>query len=120
MSVLTVGGVALPEPAYKGYTAIWQELNKADRNTLGNLIKERIATKYTISVEWHAMTSAQKNTIISATDPNTFTVQFLSMMDNQYRTGRFYRGSDLEITGYGKMTGATFQYYDIKMSLVEV
>ena len=121
MTVLTVAGTALPDPAYRGYTCTWEELNKADRNTLGNLIKERITTKYTNHVEWKGLTYTQKNTVVSATNPNTFSVTFLSMMDDTFQSGTFYRGSGMTIEGYGKMTSTSrFTYYDVTMDLVEV
>lgn len=124
MSVLAVGSggnyIDLPDPAYKGYTAIWQELNKADRNTLGNLIKERITTKFTITAEWHGLTAEEKNLLLSSTDANTFSLRYVSTMDDTVGYGKFYRGSDLEVTGYGRFDGSRFQYYDVKMSLVEV
>lgn len=111
--------VELPPPAYQGYSAIWEELNQADRNVLGNLIKKRITTKYTIELEWHAVTAEQKNAIISSTNANKFSVRFLSLMDDAVTYADCYRGSAPEITGYGRFDGTTFQYYDVKISLVE-
>lgn len=120
MSVLAASGTELPDPAYQGYTTVANELTKADRNTLGNLIKERIAIKTTITVEWHGLTASEKSTVMSATSGNTFSVRYVDMDDDGVKYSTFYRGSDVEITGYGRFTGGTFQYYDVKMSLIEV
>lgn len=123
MRVLAIasGGdyIELPDPAYQSYTAISNEISNSDRNTLGNLIKERINMKYSVTVEWHGLTSAEKNTIISLTDPNSFDMRYLSMMDDQFHYGKFYRGNDLAISGYGMFKDRTFQYYDVSFSLVE-
>lgn len=116
--------IELPVPRYQGFKGVRQELVNADRNVLGNMIKKRINEKYTLNVEWVGLTPAQKNMVVELTDPNAFGVRFFDPMDDTTRTislaqGGMYRGSDLEIQGYGLFTGA-FQWYDVKMSLVEL
>lgn len=124
MSVMAVNSagsyVELPVPAYRGYSAVEQELTKADRNTLGRLIKVRIAVKMNIEAEWHAITAAQKNSLLALTGANTFQLRYLSTMDDQVHYGEFYRGSDLTVTGYGRYKDGEFQYYDVTTSFVEV
>lgn len=124
MSILAVqsGGsyVELADPAYQGYTSVANELTKSDRNTLGNLIKERITIKATLEIEWHGLTKAQKDAIMSGTSANTFSVRYFDMDDDTVKYGTFYRGSDVEVTAYGKFNGSSFQYYDVSISLVEV
>lgn len=123
MSVLSVlvgsSYIDLPTPAYKGYKTLRNELSKADRNTLGDLIKERITLKTSIEIEWHGLTPSQKNTVLSATSANLFKLTYLNLEDDMYYSAMFYRGSDLEITGYGRFDGTSFARYDITMSLVE-
>lgn len=124
MSILAVqsGGsyVELADPAYQGYTSVANELTKSDRNTLGNLIKERITIKATLEIEWHGLNKAQKDAIMSSTSANTFSVRYFDVDDDAVKYGKFYRGTDAEVTPYGKFDGSKFQYYDVKMSLVEV
>lgn len=124
MSVIAVqsGGsyVELADPAYQGYTTVANELTKSDRNTLGNLIKERITIKATLEIEWHGLTKAQKNAIMSGTSANTFSVRYYDVDDDTVKYGTFYRGSDVEVVAYGKFDGAKFQYYDVSLSLIEV
>lgn len=124
MSILAVqsGGsyVELADPAYQGYTSVANELTKSDRNTLGNLIKERITIKATLEIEWHGLTKAQKDAIMSGTSANTFSVRYFDVDDDTVKYGKFYRGSDVEVMAYGKFNGSSFQYYDVKISLVEV
>lgn len=123
MSVLAVssGGsyVDLPDPSYMGYSTVPNELTKSDRNTLGNLIKERIAMKATITVEWKGLSAAQKNLITSATSGNTFSVQYFDVFDDTMKYATFYRGDDASVQGYGTFNGSRFQYYDVTLSLVE-
>ena len=120
MSVLTASGTVLPDPAYQGYSTVSQELSNADRNTLGDLIKERIAIKVTITAEWKGLTKADKDKVVSSTSANTFSLRYFDLDDDSTSSGTFYRGSDYEIVGYGKFDGSKFQYYDVKMSFIEV
>lgn len=126
MTVMAVssGGayITLPTPAYSTYSAISNELTKADRNVQGNLVKQRIAVKGTITAEWHGLTASQKNTLLSLTEPNSFNLRYVSMMDDSVKYGNFYRGSDLSVKGYGRYDESThaFAYYDVKCSLVEL
>lgn len=123
LAVLSNGSyLELPNPHYNTYSAVLQELNKADRDTLGTLHKYRIAEKMNITAEWSPLTAAQKNSLLAATSANTFQMRYLSTMDDTVKFGTFYRGSDLEVIGYGKYNASTrsFQYYDVKASFVEV
>ncbi len=124
MSILAVKSgasyVELPDPAYKGYTTVANELTKADRNTLGNLIKERIAIKVTITVEWHGLTKAEKDSVMSGTSANTFSARYFDMDSDEVKYSTFYRGSDVTITGYGKFDGTKFSSYDVALTLIEV
>ncbi len=124
MSVLTINGTALPDPAYKGYKTIKQELVYADRMVTGRLVKRRLQEpfKVTISVKWVALTDEQKTAILQLTQPNSFQVSYLDMETSTRQIATVYRGNDLEIEGYGKFNDSTgkFQYYDMTMSLIEL
>ena len=124
MSVLAVSKdgmyVELPAPAYQGYSTVDRAIVKADRNTQGNAVIQRINVKANMTLEWHAMSYEQKNLIIGSTDENTFNIRYLSMMDDSVKYGKFYRGDYLEISAYGKFDGSHFRYYNIKMTLVEL
>ena len=118
--------IDLPEPTYKGYSNVREELTRADRNVDGFLIKEHVAWKQTIDVSWKGLTAAQKNLIISLTDPNSFGIRFFDMMTETYKyisasAGGVYRGTGMKITGYGTFNTTTnqFPYYDLSISLVE-
>ena len=118
--------IDLPEPTYKGYSNVREELTRADRNVDGFLIKEHVAWKQTIDVTWKGITAAQKNLIISLTDPNSFGIRFFDMMTETYKyisasAGGVYRGNGMKITGYGTYDTRTgkFPYYDLTISFVE-
>lgn len=124
MSVVSVskdgGYVDLPAPSYQGYSSVSEEIVKADRNTMGNGVKQRINIKAHIELQWKGISADKKNLIISSTDPNSFNIRYLSMMDDSVKYGNFYRGNDLQIQGYGRFNGRNFEYYDVKFTLVEL
>ena len=123
MSVLAVssGGtyIDLPTPAYRGYRTYPNEISKADRNTLGDLIKQRITVKQSISVSWVGLNRDQKTQIIDLVGGDHFQCRYLCLEDDSVRYGKFYAGDDLEITGYGHFDGTQFTYYDISVTFVE-
>lgn len=111
--------VDLPTPAYSGYTTVQNEITKSSRNTLGNLYKFRINVKGTLEVEWHGITPAEKNTIMSATSANEFNIRYFDTFDSTVKYGKFYRGNDPVVTPIGKWNGSEFRAYSVKISLVE-
>lgn len=118
--------IDLPEPAYKGYKNVVEELTRADRNIDGFLFKEHVAWKQTLEVEWKGLTAAQKNQIISLTNANSFGIRFFDMMTETFKyisasAGGVYRGTGMVINGYGTFDTTTnqFPYYDLKISLIE-
>lgn len=139
MTVIWANGQALPDPAYRGYTTRREELVKAKRNVGnpveqavtgwiydagdGTLIKQRIALKYTIDVQWRGLSASQKTLIMNATSANDFLVDFVDLDTDTKITGRrMYRGTGQTITGWGKYDPSTrkFQYYDVSISLIEL
>lgn len=120
LAVLSNGAyVPLPDPAYDNYKTYPNEISKADRNTLGDLIKQRITVKQTISVQWHGLTAAEKTNIIDLVGGDHFQLKYFCLENDQMQYGKFYTGDDLEIRGYGRFDGNKFQYYDITASFVE-
>lgn len=135
-TVLYIEDVAMPTPAYNGYTTKKEELVKAERNvgsslsitTLqatveglgkGYLIKRHIAWKYTIEIDWKGLSADQKTLIMNATGTvnessgfgianydQGMKVMFLDLDTGEFLTKRMYRGSDVKISGYGKYSTA--------------
>ena len=147
--VIYINDIPLPTPAYGGYTTKKEELVKAERNVgtslsvtsgisfieghgKGYLIKRHIAWKYTITVEWKGLTATEKSTIMALTgaitdeDDDTIIdsgikVTFLDLDTDTFLTKYMYRGNDQTISGYGKLSNNNqFEYYDVKMSLIEL
>ena len=144
MTVIYIGNkdggakVAMPIPAYKGYTTRKEELVKAERNVggilsmaiegaiysaeAGELIKHHIAWKWTIDVQWKGLTASEKNLIMNYTGDEWCYVDFLDMDTNTYKTNvKMYRGTGQQVTGYGPFNASTgqFKYYDVSMSLIQ-
>lgn len=116
--------IELPMPKYGGYSGIWEELVRADRNTLGNLIKQRINKKYTVKVEWRGLTSEQKNQIMSLTSGNSFGARILDTTADQHvyisaSAGGMYRAASPVVEGFGLFDGTRFQWYNVSMELIE-
>ena len=124
MSVLKSGTYEFPDPAYKGYKTVKQELVNADRTVSGRLIKNRLMEpfKVTITVKWTALSDADKTAILEHTVANSFQVTYLDMETSTKELATVYRGNDLTIEGYGPYDDTTgkFKYYDISMSLIEL
>jgi len=146
--VMYIDDVPLPTPAYGGYTTKKEELVKAERNVgtslnvtstisfiknygKGYLIKRHIAWKYTVTVEWKGLTAAEKTAIMELTGQisdeddisidSGIKVTFLDLDTDTYLTKYMYRGNDQTISGYGRLgPDNKFEYYDVKMSLIEL
>ena len=106
-------------PAPSSMTTIPNELNKSSRNALGNLYKFRINVKMSISLTWNVLSSADKTRLLNATSGNSFSVKFFDMTDSTFKFGTFYRGSGLDVQPLKRFDGTDFEYYTVKMSLVE-
>lgn len=138
MTVLYINGYAMPNPAYRGYTTRKEELVKAERNVGnvvdvaigealysakgGELIKHHIDWKYTIEVRWVGLTATQKNLIMNQTGGEWFSVEFLDLDTDTFKTLRSaYRGTGQTVTGWGTYNTRTrqFQHYDITMTIIQ-
>lgn len=118
--------IPLPEPSYKGYSNVQNELSRSDRNVSGFMIKERVVMKHSFTLEWKGLTADQKNELLALTEPNSFGIKFFDVMTDQIKyisasAGGVYRGNDLKLTPYGTFDTKTntFPYYDVFMSLIE-
>lgn len=118
--------IDLPTPAYEGYSNVIEELTRSDRNVTGFLIKEHVAWKQTIEVQWKGLTAEEKNRIIELTNANSFGIRYFDMMTETVKyisasAGGVYRGTGMKIKGYGTFDAEhnTFPHYDLSISLVE-
>lgn len=127
--LMKINGTALPDPSYKTYSAVRKELVNAARTVNGDLTIHRLASKgkYTVTAEWTALTAAEKNSLLKLTggysnDDMSFSLTFFSTMDDVRYTRTFYRGdmSEGDVIGYGHYFGGQFQYYDVKLTFIEL
>ena len=120
-SLLTANSVVLTMPSM--YNSVSMEINGegTERNVEGLLIKERVATKMQITIEWQLVTKAEKDAIVSATSGNTFSCSYYDTQDDTFKSGTFYRGNDFTcepLLNY--RSGSGFPYYRVYMTLIEV
>lgn len=115
MALITVGGVVLPTPSE--YIVGLMSLSKAERNAVGTMIIERIATKRKIELGWSYLTGPQYSQILNAVDPVFFTVNYFDPKDNANKTGTFYCGD--RQAPMMKFTNGVPSWKDIKFNLIE-
>jgi hypothetical protein len=108
MALINIGGSDLPTPT--DY--------KADRNTNGTMIIERIrAGVRKIELSWTYLTAAQLSQVLNAVSPVFFTVTYMDPIDNANRTGTFYSGD--RNCGMIDFKAGVPRYKDIKFNLIE-
>lgn len=115
MALITVGGVTLPTPSE--YNVGLMDLSKAERNAVGTMIIERIATKRKIELGWAYLTGAQYSQILNAVDPVFFTVTYWDPKQNGNLTGTFYVGD--RQAPMMKFNNGVPSWKDVKFSLIE-
>lgn len=129
MSIMSINGTALPAPSYKTYSAVRKEVVNAARAVNAKMSIQRLATdgKYYITAEWTALNSVQKNRLLNLSGAYgkkdmSFQLSFISSMDDAPHSGTFYRGdmSEGDVIGYGRYRYGAFQYYDVKLTFIEM
>ncbi|MEW8993116.1 DUF6711 family protein [Clostridium sp.] len=73
--MLKVNGVAIAAP--KAYEVTIQDLDgESNRNASGNMIRDRIAVKRKINLEWQPLNQGEISTLLNAVSSVFFTVTF--------------------------------------------
>jgi hypothetical protein len=73
--MISINGVAIATP--KSYEATVTDLDgETNRNANGELIRDRIAVKRKLNLEWGPLTQAETQTLLSAVSSVFFTVTF--------------------------------------------
>jgi hypothetical protein len=94
-----------------------QDINDAKRNTNGNLIAERIATKHKLNIEYKYLSNAAMSTLLTAISTMFFTVTYHNPVTNSLRTGTFYTGDrNLGVMDY---RNGNIRYKGVKFNLIE-
>lgn len=115
MALIIVNGVTLPTPSE--YNPGLMDLSKAERNAVGTMIIERIATKRKIELGWPVLTGAQYSQILNAVDPVFFTVTYFDPKANGMLTGTFYCGD--RQAPMMKYENGVATWKDVKFNLIE-
>ncbi|WP_265525112.1 DUF6711 family protein [Paenibacillus sp. JDR-2] len=115
--LLTINGVVMPTPSPGGYTVTKQDLVKSNRNARGTMIKELIATKDKIDLQWVYLSAADLAKLLQAVSGNFFDVKYLNPQNGLFRTASFYAG-DRSAPAMDYINGI-IRYKDVKFNLIE-
>lgn len=92
MALLTIGGVALPDPTEYKVTLQDLDSDNTTRSETGKLHRDRIrAGIYKIEVSW-VVTKAELKIITDAVAPARFSVSFFDPTKANYTTAQMYAG----------------------------
>lgn len=116
MAMITIGGTAVASP--KSMEVGIQDIDgKSERNAAGTLIRDRIAVKRKLSLEWPALTTTQISTILQAVSPVFFSVTYLDPQSGNNDTRTFYVGDRSAPVAIVK--GSTYWWEGLKFDLIE-
>jgi len=88
--VLQVNGVTIATPS-KFQQDIY-DISDSYRNVNGDLIFQKIATKYKLNMVWNGLTESEMSTLLSAVSATKITVTYQNFVTNSTVTGNFYVG----------------------------
>lgn len=115
MSLVKINGVDIPTPS--DYSVGIQDISKAERNANGTMIKELIATKRKLDLQWKYLTKEQISQIFGLISNNFFTVEYVDPQTNGVKTGTFYSGD--RKCGMLDFQNSIPRYKDVQFSLIE-
>ena len=115
MALITVNGVALPTPSE--LTTGVMDLSKAERNTNGLMLIERIATKRKLEMSWTFLTANQLRDILQRVSPVFFSVTYVDPQTDSLKTGTFYVGD--RNAGTLDYFNGVARYKDVTMNFIE-
>lgn len=115
MTILKIGSYTPPTPTELQIGIM--DLSKAERNTRGTMIIERIATKQKLEVSWKYLSASNLKSILGSVSSTFFSVTYTDPLTNSDKTGTFYVG-DRKIGVMDIRNGVT-RYQDTQFSLIE-
>ncbi len=113
--MIKINGVEIPTPS--SYSVGIQDLSKAERNVLGDMIIERIATKRKLELSWNHLSKEDLAVVLQKVSPVFFTVEYIDPEANAKKTGTFYCG-DRTVGALDYINGK-IRWKDIKFNLIE-
>lgn len=113
--MISINGVAIATP--KSYEATVTDLDgETNRNANGELIRDRIAVKRKLNLEWGPLTQAETQTLLSAVSSVFFTVTFPDPQSGMI-TKTMYVG-DRTAPAYSFINGEV-KWQGLKMNFIE-
>ena len=115
---LVVNGTTMPCPSK--FEVGYQDISAADSGRVesGLMYKNRIGQKVKIGLEWVAVSDADAATILTAFDPEYFSVTYHDPKANATTTKTFYRG-DITAPYYWWTNSGGFQFSNISFNIIE-
>jgi hypothetical protein len=114
--MITIGSTVITAPSQ--YRVDIDDIVKAERNANGNMIKEIVATKRKISMNWAFLTIAQMEEILDELSANFFSVTYPDPLTNSDRTSTFYAGTKSQ-GGVKYISGVMTGWMEISVNLIE-
>ncbi len=113
--MLKIDGATIPAPSDLAVGIM--DISKAERNSAGTMVIDRIATKRKLEMSWKYLTKENLSTLLKAVAPVFFVVEYLDPEDNLTKIGTFYAGD--RKAGALDYRNGNIRYKDISVNLVE-
>ncbi|MBZ4662763.1 MAG: hypothetical protein JG776_445 [Caloramator sp.] len=114
--MLKINGQTVKSPSIFRYS-LYDIDGESNRNLKGELIRDRIATKVKLDLEWSVLTMSEISTILNATSNVFFTVEYPDAKAGQVVTKTFYVGD--RTAPLFKVDGNNYVWEGLKLSLIE-
>lgn len=112
---MKINGVSIPTP--KVYEVTINDLDgESNRNANGQLMRDRIAVKRKLTLEWPPLTQSQISTILNAVSSVFFSCEFIDPQNGRI-TKTMYVG-DRSAPAYQVINGQ-IKWSGLKMNLIE-
>lgn len=115
MSLIKINGVEIPTPS--SYDVGIQDISNAERNAIGTMIIERIATKRKLELSWGVLTKEETSYLLNAVSPVFFNVEYIDPQTGGVKSGTFYCG-DRTVPMITFVNGVP-KYRDVKFNIIE-
>lgn len=115
--MLKVNGVAIATPSVCQVDIADIDGEGANRNANGEMLRDRVAVKRKLNLEWGALEDSQISTLLKAVSSIFFTVEFPDPMEGKRLTKTFYVG-DRNAPMYSCSKGKNL-WSGLKMNFIE-
>jgi hypothetical protein len=92
MSILSINGSPIPDPSKLEMTISDISSGNSGRNAAGDLLKDKIAQKVSLSCSWSWLTNVQCSQLLNAVDPIYFSVTYPDPKEGTTLTKTMYVG----------------------------